>query len=492
MSQTLDFTVAPKLAFATTGLEPYVPSAEQPWDTLRAAHLLRRTLIGPRATEIAEAVLSTPEQIVDQLLDVPFHLPLPPRAWVYEEPFTGSLTSEQKALRKARMHEVRAWWMDLMVNQELNIRERMVLFWHNHFATQAKDVQRPHLMFLQNTAFRKHAVGNFKTLVEEITRDPAMLYYLDGNLNKVGRPNENYGRELMELFTMGVGNYTETDVGEAARALTGWIVSGKKAEFRNSRHDKGEKNFLGQTGTFNDQDIVNIIFSQPVTAEFICRKLYQAFVYHYPDDNVVQEMAQLLRDNNYEIKPVLKTLLLSAHFFDSATIGARLKNPVEHLAGTARILSMEAGQDKDIRGEYLFRLSDTLGQYLLDPPNVAGWPGYRNWVSTTTLPERHKMTDEIVDGNPRRFGKLYFSVQKPDLVGFVKSFPDPYDAAKLVRDMGECLMPFKVDSDREELFLATLLEGADVYDWDPDDRDALRRISNLVKLIFELPEYQLI
>jgi len=492
VSQHPLFAPAPKLAYANTGLEPYVPSTAQPWDAFHAAHLLRRTLIGPKPQEIAEAVQSTPEAIVDRLLEIPYLslFPTPPATWVNEDPFVRP-DANQRKIERERIDAIRTWWMELIVNQEFSIRERLTLFWHNHFATQAKDVLRPQWMFMQNTLLRQYSVGNFKTLVEEITHDPAMIYYLDSNTNKVGAPNENYARELMELFTMGVGNYTEDDVAQAARALTGWTVNGRNAVFVNSRYDKGTKRFLGREGVFNTQDIIDIIFEQSATAEFICTKLYQEFVYEFPDKNIISQLSQILRDNNYEIKPVLKTLLTSAHFFDPAIIGAKIKNPVELVAGTARTLGMEAGQNKDIRGEYLYMLADVLGQKLLDPPNVAGWPGYRVWVSTTTLPERHKITDELVDGIPRRFNRLYYDLKKPNSVNFIKKFPNPYDPVKLIREMGECLTAFRVNSEHEELFLATLLEGADVYDWNPDDPNAPRRISNFLKLIFELPEYQL-
>ena len=482
--------VAPKLAYASAGLEPYAPSAEQPWNEHRAAHLLRRTLIGPKPSEIAEAVQSTPEAVVDRLLDMPLLPPTSPGAWVDNDPFVRP-TSEQRATERAQVDQTRAWWMELIVNQEFSIQERMVLFWHDHFATQAKDVRRPQLIYLQNFLFRKHAVGNFKTLVEDVTRDPAMIYYLDNNTNKVGKPNENYARELMELFTLGVGNYTEQDVGEAARGLTGWIVETKKPVFRESRHDKAQKTFLGQTGNFNEQNIIDIIFQQPAAAQFIVSKLYKEFVYEYPDETIITELAQLLRDNNYELKPVLKALLTSAHFYDPAIIGAKIKTPVELVAGTVRSLGFKAGAGKSISAEYLVRIADVLGQKLLDPPNVAGWPGYRVWISTSTLPERHKMTDEIVDAKPRSFGRISYTTINPDTVGFVKAFPDVYDPQKLVRALGECLTPFPVNSEREELFMATLLEGADAYDWDPDDIAAPRRIKNILKLIFELPDYQL-
>ena len=300
VSRKSDLPAAPKLARSAAGLEPYVPSADRPWNEVRAGHLLRRTLIGPRPSEIAEAAQSTPEAIVDRLLADP-PLPIPPGAWVHEDPLKGKLSKEQRQLRREQLNEMRAWWMDLIVNQDLSIRERMVLFWHDHFATQAKDVKRPQLMYIQNDTLRRHALGNFKTLVREITRDPAMLYYLDGRQSTAGKPNENYARELMELFTIGIGNYTEEDVGEASRALTGWTVNGRKAVFKSRRYDVAPKTFLGRVGNFDDRDIIDIIFEQDATATFICRKLYRAFVYHYPDETVVNQMARTLRENDYEI-----------------------------------------------------------------------------------------------------------------------------------------------------------------------------------------------
>ncbi len=495
MALSPDIPAAPKLARATAGLEPYIPSPEQPWNAYRAAHLLRRTLIGPQPSEITQAVQSTPEILVTRLLFSPLP-PEPPSDWVNQDPF-GRPTKEQRQLEREWMNELRAWWMELMVNllpssRGFSIRERMVLFWHDHFATQAKDVRRPQLMYIQNALLRKHALGNFKTLVQEITRDPAMLYYLDGRVNRRGKPNENYARELMELFTIGIGNYTETDVGEAARALTGWTVRGAQAVFNERRFDFEKKVFLGNRGNFNDLGIIDIIFEQDATASFICRKLYQAFVYDIPDETVVDQMARLFRESNYEIQPVLKALLTSAHFFDKTTIGAKIKGPVELVAGTVRTLGMWAGKEGNIQGAHMVQLANTLGQYLLDPPNVAGWPGYRTWISTSTLPQRHKITDDLIDGRSLRMRRVFYEITQPDPVAFIKHFPDPYDAVKLVREMGECLTSFEMTGEREELFLSALLRGAAVYDWNPDDMAAPRRISDLLKMIFELPEYQLL
>ena len=480
----------PKLTRSNAGLERYVPTDAQPWDDIRAGHLLRRTIFGPTPTEIDEAVRSTPDAVVEQLLANQPH-PDPPDTWIYEDPFISPLNSAQRRIERERVNQTREWWMSLIANQGVSITEKMVLFWHDHFATQAIDVRKPQLMFRQNTTFRQNAIGNFKKLVLAMNNDPALLYYLDGRLNKVGKPNENYARELMELFTMGVGNYTEADVGEASRAFTGWIVEGRRARFNESRHDKAEKTFLGRTGNWNDLAITNIIFEQPVTAKFICRKLYREFVYEYPDEIIVDQLAQILRERDFDLRPVLETLLLSAHFFDDTTIGSRIKSPIELTAGTARSLGLTVGENGNLTADFLVDQAEELGQKLLDPPNVAGWQGYRSWISTNTLPKRHLHTDKLVNGESHFVGRNFYTMSKMDYVAFIKSFPNPWNAAELIHAMGRCMTAFPVDSDREEMFLSVLLEGAEVYDWNPDARGAGFRIANLIKLIFELPEYQL-
>jgi uncharacterized protein (DUF1800 family) len=446
-------------------------------------------VIGPTPREIEEASHVSFSGLVDDLL-ADYSAPPPPAEWALRDPIRRPLTQEQRDTERLQVNELRAWWAELIVNQPLSIRERMVLFWHDHFATQAVDVRRPQFMYQQNALFREHALGNFKTLVQEVTRDPAMLYYLDGVANQAGRPNENYARELMELFTMGVGNYTEEDVGEAARALTGWTVEGRQPLFVGQRFDSGVKQFLGRSGTFTDRDIIDVIFDQDVTAPFLCRKLYQAFVYDIPDETVVAQMAELLRSNNYEVLPVLEALLKSTHFYEDATIGARIKSPIELVAGSLRTFGIQAGSGGEVPGDYVVVLCDTLGQHLLDPPNVAGWPGYRTWISTATLPNRHQITDEIVGGNPRRIRGQQVSFA-PDVIQFIRSMPNPWDAIELVRSLGRYLTPFEVDADRQELLLSVLLQGAEVYDWNLFDPNARNRVERLLKVVLELPDYQL-
>ena len=473
-----------RLTRGVAGLEPFVPTAKRPWDAKLAGHLLRRAVFGPQPGEIATAAGMTLEKVVDQLLaDV--SPPAPPGDWVSEPPFR-SPTPEQQQTNQDRMNTMRFWWANLMLAQGISLRERMVLFWHNHFATEAKAVQFPQIMYTQNQTLRQHALGNVKDLVMAITRDPAMLVYLDGRLNRVGSPNENYARELLELFTLGVNNYTQNDVAEAARALTGWTVSGLQAEFQPRRFDIGTKTFLGRTGAFNDTDVVDIIFDQWQAAVFLCRKLYRAFVYHEPDEAVVVEMADILRENKYEIKPVLRKLLLSDHFFDETTIGAQIKSPIDLIIGTVRGLNVP-----QVSPVYLTGFAGLLEQTLLDPPNVAGWPGYHTWISTSTLPQRNAFVDELLDGKPRQIYRQRFTFPAFDVLSFAKSFPAPNDAVALVKDLTQALLGIPIGEGQREVFLNALLQGAAVYDWSITDPRAGDRLKALLRMMLKLPEYQL-
>ena len=301
-------------------------SSRDNFDFEDASHLLMRTTIGPTLEEINTAV----DLGLDETLDMLFQkieFPNPPGDWVYHSvpPNFSDLNSTQKdSIRdewENRILLMSVWWLDLMKYSETNIREMMVLFWHDHFATSAQVVQFAPSMYLQNNLFRQYATGNFKDLVNSINYDPAMLvwldndknYYINENNNTV---NENYSRELLELFTMGEGNYSQEDIVETARALTGLDTDGMISFYSPVRHDHGNKNILGIPGNHNPEDVIDVIFEQSATSEFICKKLYQWFVYEYPDEEIVSEMVGILLENNYELEPVLRALLSSDHFFD--------------------------------------------------------------------------------------------------------------------------------------------------------------------------------
>jgi uncharacterized protein (DUF1800 family) len=258
----------------------------------------------------------------------------------------------------------------------------MTLFWHNHFATSQQKVRSANLMYRQNVMLRRYAAGNFGALLREVSKDPAMLIYLDGAQNRKGAPNENFAREVMELFTLGEGNYSEQDIKEVARAFTGWSIDADAGEFRFRRpaHDDGSKTVFGREGRFNGDDIVTLLLRQPATSEFVVAKLWREFVSPEPDAAAVKQLAATWRAANYEIKPLLRAMLLSEAFWVPANRGVLVKSPVELVVGSLR--------------QFRFSVEDPapfavilrqLGQDLFNPPNVKGWPVGDAWLNTTTL-----------------------------------------------------------------------------------------------------------
>ncbi|NOY05873.1 MAG: DUF1800 domain-containing protein [Chlorobi bacterium] len=480
--------IRPKVA---AGLEPYVPSEQQPWDEQRVGHLLRRTMFGAKLDHIKMALKKAPGEVVDMLLaDKP--LPNPPGNWVSENwDYDGSSSADRKR-DAGRMKQLRNWWIELMLSDEFSIREKLTLFWHDHFATEYLTVRCPQWEYGYLNTLRKNALGNFKQFVTDMTTDPAMLDYLDGRLSTKGRPNENYGRELQELFTMGVGNYTEDDIKEAARALTGWTIPllvnqrpryvwAIQSAFVPSRHDDGEKTFLGQTGNWDYKDIIDIIFQQDVTAKFICRKLYREFVYEVADETIVDQLAQIFRRNNYDLKPVLSTLFKSAHFFDNAMIGAHISNPLEFGIGNCRSLNIS---NSNI--DYLFLEGKVLGMEIFQPPNVAGWPAYRTWISSSLLPTRWAFSDSIVNGTMP--SKYRFKV---DVLAYARLFDDPNDARQLVTDIATHLINYPMSQNQLNFLLDALLQGAPEYEWNIDAPNAEFRLRSFLVALLRMPESQL-
>ena len=330
----------------------------------------------------------------------------------------------------------------------LGCENGMTLFWHNHFVTQYDDYFVAMHAYRYLKLLRQFALGNLKDFVHAVGTDPAMLNYLNGDVNRNLEPNENYARELLELFTMspkdknGVDNYTQTDIEEIARALTGWIIDyiAHQAVFIQSRFDGGEKTFLGRTGAFGYDDVIDIIFEErgAQTAYFICRKLYSEFVYAVPDTAIVEELADELIANEYEITPVLTKLLKSAHFFDAQVIGAHIKSPVDLLAGFPNDLAVEPDAEAI---NFLKVVSGFLEQNLLNPPNVAGWPGYRSWISTTSLPIRWLVTDFLLFGdNGNNLVNLV------PVASQLEEASDPLAAFKLPAALAEYLMAVPVES----------------------------------------------
>jgi hypothetical protein len=479
------------------GIEPYIPSPQEPWDERRASHLLRRACFLPTWTEIKSAAAMQPGAAVDMLLQ-PVGTPAPPGSWVGEvqpEPTTAEETNAYRSQNASWLDALRAWWTERMVSSGMNITEKMTLFWHRHITTEAGIVLIPQYMYQQNALLRSYALGNFRDLMKDVNHDPAMLLYLDGAISVAGNPNENYGRELMELFTMGEGNYTEEDIKEAARCLTGWQLdefTSFDATFNPLYHDAGNKTFMGRTilgrssldGRFEGDEVVDIIFEDESVAKFICRKLYTFFVYDNDeavDGAVVDALAQLLRDNEYDIKPVVETLLKSAHFFDAVNIGAMIKSPAVFESGLARQLAANPG------GARLVADMKTLEEHLLYPPVVAGWEGYRTWISTTTYPYRKSFAERFITGQLPG-GPSQTPV---DVVAWGKSFDNASDANTLLDDILMLLLPVEVSTTRRDSYLQTMLGGAPVYEWNIDAPNADTNLRNLLVRLVSAPDFQL-
>jgi uncharacterized protein (DUF1800 family) len=355
-------------------------------------HLLWRAGFGPNAATVKDIQHASSKQIFNTLLTTSSTLPAPIQVVSndLEDIYTrfqngmnpSDLSKEQKKTLRQESREgvkkLNLAWLNEMINNEAQLREKMSLFWHGHFACRIVN------FFFQQQLLkvvRQNALGNFGSLLKEISKSPAMISFLNNQQNKKQHPNENFAREVMELFTMGRGNYTENDIKEAARAFTGWGFN-PKGEFVNKpfQHDTGSKTFLGKTGNFDGDDILNILLEQKQTARYITKKIYTYFVNEKADNDKIEKLAAGFYQSNYDIKKLLEDIFTSEWFYNESNIGNRIKSPVELLVGIRRLLPMKIENE-----EVQLVFQKTLGQVLFFPPNVAGWPGGRNWIDSSSL-----------------------------------------------------------------------------------------------------------
>lgn len=303
--------------------------------------------------------------------------------------------NQRKKIRQQSREDLKSLnitWLNLMVNSEQQLREKMSLFWHGHFASRNINILYQQQLL---DIIRQNALGNFGDLLREVSKSASMINFLNNNQNKKGHPNENFAREVMELFTMGRGNYTEKDIKEAARAFTGWgaTLSGEFA-FRKFQHDNGKKTVLGKTGNFNGDDVLNILLEHNQTANYITRKIYRYFVNDVPDEGNITWLANRFYQSNYDINGLMKDIFTSDWFYDAKNIGCRIKSPVELIVGIRRALPMKL--ENEMAQLLLQRL---LGQILFYPPNVAGWPGGKNWIDSSSLMFRLRIPQLIYDND---------------------------------------------------------------------------------------------
>jgi uncharacterized protein (DUF1800 family) len=386
-----------------SALEPWTGA----WNVRTAAHLMRRAGFGASPARLERIAASTMNASVDALLRVPSAGAPPPGDLVsIDELFAGGPprdlgdAARRELFKTFNMHERRSlvslqlWWLNRMLATPAPLQEKMTLLLHGHFSTAAIQKQvTPALAFEQNQLYRTHALGSMRELTHEVSRNPAMLLYLDNAENVKSHPNENYARELMELFTLGRGNYSEEDVRQSARAFTGWTIDRRTQRFfPNPRtHDDGVKVFLAQRGNFDGAGIVEIIYRQPACARFWATALLNWFVYNDPEPELADAVAQLLRANDFRLAPVLSVLLRSNVFYSARAYRALVKSPVEFVVGTYNAFGIG-----EIGAPALGALAQ-MGQVLFEPPNVAGWPGGAAWLTSQTLLARENFLARLVD-----------------------------------------------------------------------------------------------
>ncbi|HEX4957459.1 MAG TPA: DUF1800 domain-containing protein [Lacibacter sp.] len=532
----------------TSGVNEYTG----PWSKKEVVHLLKRTMFGAKPADVDYFMTKTMSETVDELLNPTALLPNPPvkeydgvtGATVPDNDVAAGTTwinslSTDGTIQSRRRTSLKKWWIGCQLNQDRSIREKMTLFWHNHFATETADVGNGNMLYNHVNLLRGKALGNFKQLVRDITIDAAMLIYLNGRFNTASAPDENYARELQELFTLGKENnpnYTEADVKAAARALTGWRVYNNilpyPSYFTLSRHDQTRKDFstfynnafiparnVANAGDLDLDDLLNIIFAkQTEVSRFIVKKLYRFFIYSEIDAaaeaNVIEPLAFIFRTNNWEIKPVLSALFKSEHFYDTVNEGAQIKSPLDHIIAVCREWNMifpnSVTEYADAYGmwNYILTAAANANQNLGDPPNVAGWPAYYQtpqyyelWVNTDTLPKRNQFTDIMIGNGYTRNGKKIWI----DAVEFTKTLPNPSDPNQLITDVLEIIFQMELSqATRNQLKKDFLLSGQDqdyywtnawnAYIFNPVTTNyniVNTRLRGLYKYFMNLAEYQL-
>lgn len=475
-------------------LDPYIPSTNKPWNLRRVMHLYRRLGFSCTYQQAQAGLLMDPSDLVDQLLDTAYDLgsPIPP----YWSNYTSDDYTANPDLIFEHRDELYRRWMSEMLNE--GIRAKMALFWHNHFVTELNTYQCNAYLWSYFETLHTYAFGNFKAFAREMGKNAAMLVYLNGNISVASEPNENYARELMELFTMGESNgYTQSDIVQMAKALTGWRADNYLCiapSFDAQNWDSGPKTIFGITNNFDFNQAHNLIFTARAeqVSHFITEKIYKNFVYQTPDPAVVQALATAFQASNWEILPILKMLFKSDHFFDDKSMNCRLKNPVETFLP---MLNMAGASYPDITvDDWLDSIryfAQETGQNLFNPPNVAGWKGYRTWLNESTLTARWQFgayvayflsTKEESRENLRAIAQsLTNDSNNPNLV--VKALVEYFT--------GQDLDPIHLLA-ATEYFKAGIpenyfLDGSWNLIWD----EAPYQIINMLYYLVKLPEYQL-
>jgi uncharacterized protein (DUF1800 family) len=442
----------------------YVPDASRPWTAELAAHLWRRAAFAPNAQQLQEAVAAGPAETLERLLN--------------GGPDTEAFYKESKStvgplLASGNIQNLPAWWLYQMLHTPHPLLEKTTLFWHGHFATSAAKVDKVDLMHRQNALLRRHALSRFGPLLHEAAKDVAMLLWLDSATNHKLQPNENFAREVMELFSLGLGNYTERDIKGAARAFTGWEVRRGQFLFNRPQHDLGEKTVLGRTAKFDGDQIIDLLLEQPATGRFIVRKLLRFFVSDTAElsDRLVEPLAREFREHNYDMPWLLRRMLGSNLFFSPHALRQKVKSPIDLAIGLLRSLEGTAN---------LYALADDLrdlGHGVFFPPNVKGWDGGVEWINSASLLSRANLVWNLVSGTDGRYKKKVPLVELAARAGG--------DSNQNARWFADLLLAQRLP---DEVYVQLAAVASGTGDASVDEH---RRLARLVQAIATLPEFQL-
>ncbi len=515
------------------GLNPYTGN----WTVNEVTHLLKRTMFGARKTDIDHFLSLSPGAAVDELLNN-VTVPDPPvrdyglleddgvfyddlgvaigQTWVNDLNM-ASAPEIRGQINSRRASSLKKWWAGLIINQHRSIQEKMVLFWHHHFSIQESEVDNAQILYRHHHLLRSNALGNFKSLVKEVTIDPAMLIHLNGYLNSRQAPDENYARELQELFSIGKGDdshYTEDDVIAAARVLTGWRINDNPlgSYLDAGAHDTGPKTFSsfynnttisGSADPDQELDaLMDMIFTTTEAARFICRKFYKWFVYYDIDaateTNVIIPMAEILQSNNYDVKPALAVLFKSEHFYDVLNQACYIKNPYDMIAGTLREFNVSFPAYTDYVTGYplfysIYQKAADMQLQLFQPPDVSGWPSYYQepmhyelWVNSNSLPKRAGFTDALVNDSVI------------DVRAFANYSSNPADPNQLINDMTALLLRYPL-SNASRVYIKTHFLTNNTTDdtiwtnaWNSNNTTVINTsLKEMFKFLMNLPEFHL-
>jgi uncharacterized protein (DUF1800 family) len=451
------------------GLQPYLPS-DRPLDSRWLNHLLRRAAFGTTPARTTQLQGKNLTEVLDWLFNYD----------TSQDPFAPLVDQLEGFVNFNQTSSVASYWYYRMLNSPHPLQERIALFWHNHFATSGGKVERGRLMHQQIQLFRKEGLGSFRDLLIAVSRDPAMLIWLDGQSNRKGKPNENYAREVMELFSLGIGNYSERDIKELARAMTGWRVQDEEAIFDPKLFDDGAKEIFGTKGRYDSESAIDILLKQPACSKFIAKKLLKEFVHPDPAPEHIEHYAKRLVDEKWQIKIVLREMMSSRNFFSDWSYRSRIKSPIELAVGAAQVVGGKV--DTSFLRESCMR----MGQNLLNPPNVKGWEGGEDWINANTVMLRFNFAMQMTSQRQQEF------VRKSELDKWLKE-TGVKTAGDVVTYYADLMLDGKLDGDDRGNFEDFMNRGpkGEKKSFVLTTEMVNTKVKGLLHLMMAMPEYQL-